>query len=159
MAKESFYESKILFKEFNNVDWEMVYLALHQVPRMFQVWACKQVMNVAPANGNRPWETNLCLLCPSCAQVREPCSHVLNCDHDGRVETLLQSIDLIDDWMMEVNTDPMLWRCITEYAAGRGNVSMLDIVLGMDGHYQNMATSQDTIGWRRFMEGMVAKEM
>jgi hypothetical protein len=151
LAKESFYESKILFEEFNNVNWEMVYLALHQVPRMFQVWACKQVMNIAPANGNRPWETDLCPLCPSCAQVRETCSHVLNCNHDGRVEDLLQSIDLMDNWMMEVNTDPTLRRCIAEYAAGRGNVSMSDIVWGMEGLYQNMAKSQDTIGWRGFM--------
>jgi hypothetical protein len=159
LAKESFYESKILFEKFNKVNWEMVYLALYQVPRMFQVWACKQVMNIAPANGNRPWETDLCPLCPSCAQVRKTCSHVLNCNHDGRVQALLQSIDLMDDWMMEVNTDPMLQRCITEYVAGRGNVSMSDIVWGMEGRYQNMVKSQDTIGWRQFMEGMVAKEM
>ncbi len=73
---------------------------------------------------------------------------MLNCDHDGRVEALLQLIDLMDDWMMEVNTDPTLRRCITEYTAGRGNVSMSDIVCGMEGRYQNMAKSQDTIGWR-----------
>jgi hypothetical protein len=33
LAKESFYKSKILFEEFDKVDWEMVYLALHKVPR------------------------------------------------------------------------------------------------------------------------------
>jgi hypothetical protein len=59
VAKESFFESKIMFEEFELVDWEMVYLALHKVPRMFQTWVMKQVMNIAPANGNRPWETNL----------------------------------------------------------------------------------------------------
>ncbi len=36
---------------------------------------------------------------------------------------------------------------------------MSDIVWGMEGRYQNMVKSQDTIGWRQFMEGMVAKEM
>ena len=29
---------------------------------MFQIWACKQVMDIAPANGNRPWEQGLCPL-------------------------------------------------------------------------------------------------
>ena len=56
VAKESFHDSKIMFEEFELVDWEMIYIALHKVPRMFQIWAMKQVMNIAPANGNRPWE-------------------------------------------------------------------------------------------------------
>jgi hypothetical protein len=30
VTKESFYESKIMFEEFELVDWEMVYLALHK---------------------------------------------------------------------------------------------------------------------------------
>jgi hypothetical protein len=29
------------------VDWEMVHMALCQVPWMFQIWACKQVMALA----------------------------------------------------------------------------------------------------------------
>jgi hypothetical protein len=97
-----------MFKEFKLVDWEMVYLALHKVPRMFQIWALKQVMNVAPANSNRPWETNLCPLCPSCMQVRETCEHILFCNHAGRVDALLQSINFLNEWMRESGTDPTL---------------------------------------------------
>ncbi len=36
---------------------------------------------------------------------------------------------------------------------------MSDIVWGLERLYHNMAKSQDAIGWRRFMEGMVALEM
>ena len=64
---------------------------LNRVPYMFQIWACKQVMDIAPANGNRPWEKNLCPLCPSSGQVREICLHILFCNHGGWVETLRQS--------------------------------------------------------------------
>ena len=32
--------------------WRQIYDALHDVPRMFQLWACKQVMDVAGTNYN-----------------------------------------------------------------------------------------------------------
>jgi hypothetical protein len=159
IAKDSFYESKIMFEEFDLVDWEMVYIALHNVPRMFQIWAMKQVMNIAPANGNRQWERNLCPLCPSCMQARETCEHVLFCNHSGRVEALKQSIQLLEEWMTEMGTDTILRECITEYALGRGGQLMSSITWGLPLRYQHMAQSIDTIGWRRFMEGMIPKEI
>jgi hypothetical protein len=54
----------------------MIYIALHKVPRMFQIWNMKQVMNIAKANDNRPWEQSLCPLCPSCMQEKELCEPV-----------------------------------------------------------------------------------
>jgi hypothetical protein len=36
--------------EFEEVHWKSVYFALREVPRMFQIWACKQVMEVAGTN-------------------------------------------------------------------------------------------------------------
>jgi len=69
LARSRFHTADILYgQQFDSVDWEMVHEALNRVPRMFQIWACKQVMNIAPTNGNRPWEPDLCLLCPSCNQ-------------------------------------------------------------------------------------------
>ena len=50
-AEEVFKNQKILLSDkFKEVDWEMVYLALHELPRMFQIWACKQVMGLAGTN-------------------------------------------------------------------------------------------------------------
>jgi hypothetical protein len=83
---------------------------------MFPIWACKQVMNIAPANGNCPWEKDLCPLCPSCAQVNETCLHILFCNHAGRVDVLMKSIDHLEPWLVEVDTDPDLSNCIVEYA-------------------------------------------
>ena len=159
IAKDSFYELKIMFEEFDLVDWEMIYIALHNVPRMFQIWAMKQVMNIAPTNGSRPWEQSLCPLCPSCMQVRETCEHVLCCNHSGRVEALQQSIQLLDEWMTEVGTDTILRDCIIEYASGRGGKLMTSITWGLPPPYQRMSNAVDTIGWRRFMEGMIPKDI
>ncbi len=48
LAKTSFHQLRILdHTVFDKVDWEMVYQTLHEVPRMFQQWACKQVMGIA----------------------------------------------------------------------------------------------------------------
>ena len=57
LARAQFHTANIFFgQQFDSVDWDMVKKALNKVPQMFQIWACKQVMNIAPTNRNRPWE-------------------------------------------------------------------------------------------------------
>ncbi len=84
-------------------------------------------MNIAPANTNFPWDNSVNPLCPSCTQVSKTCSHILYCNHVGRVDALLKSIHLLDRWLKEVDTDYELRDCIIEYAKGRGSVAMSDI--------------------------------
>jgi hypothetical protein len=71
----------------------------------------------------------------------------------------MKSINLLESWLTEVDTDPDLWDCIVKYAKGRGGVTMSEICLGMDSRYRLMAQDQDVIGWRRFMEGMVCQQL
>jgi hypothetical protein len=63
--------------------------------------------------------------------------------------------------MKNTKTDPDLRDCIFEYATGRGMRTMEEICTenDCDARYDIMARSQDSIGWRRFMEGMVCKEI
>ncbi len=155
IARACFHELGILNgHQFDLVDWTMVHTALCWVPRIFQIWTCRQVMDIAPA-GNRPWERTLCPLCPSCAQVLESCSHVLYCSYKGRVDAMMISVDLLLSWMAEVDTDPDLRECIVDYAKGQGALTMSEICQGMDTRCRRMARDQDEIGWQRFMEGMV----
>ncbi len=73
IAQAQFYKADILYgQQFDLVDWEMVHGALHWVPRMFQIWVCKQVMIITPTNGNRPWEQDLHPLCPGCGRLGRP---------------------------------------------------------------------------------------
>ena len=67
----------------------------------------------------------------------------------------------MDKWMKHQGTDPDLRDCLFEYAMGRGAITMLDICEsnGYDQRYRRMATAQDSIGWRWFMEGMICKEI
>jgi hypothetical protein len=51
VAKEIFYKSKIMFEQFDLVDWEMVSCTSQNPKDVFQIWAMKQkqVINIAPA--------------------------------------------------------------------------------------------------------------
>ncbi len=144
------------FHVFDLVDWEMVHKTLHNVPKLFQQWACKQVMGIV---GTMEWNKTERKKCPSCMQALDTCAHVLFCDHAGCVETLKHTIDLLKEWLSEGDTDPDLLDCIAEYAYGRGRRTMVNICQGLGEDFQKMAWEQDAIGWRRFMEGMISRCM
>ena len=47
---------------------------------------------------------------------------------------------------------------MVNYALGRGVESMKDIMFAAGRNYRDMGISQDRIGRRRYMEGMISKE-
>ena len=106
LAKEVMADPKVNVldpEEFDEVHWWSVYNGLDSVPRLFQLWACKQVMGVAGTNVNQAKYTpNHDKKCPSCGVVNETCGHVLSCDEAGRVDLLHQSIELVGQWMKRV---------------------------------------------------------
>jgi hypothetical protein len=58
----------------------------------------------------------------------------------------MYSIDLLEHWLVEVDTDPKLRECMVEYARGRGGSTMTEICRGMDNRYLRGAEEQDAIG-------------
>ena len=53
-AKELYFKLKILNPaQFEEVDWRAIYDTLHNVLRMFGIWACKKVMNITGTNLNQ----------------------------------------------------------------------------------------------------------
>lgn len=156
-AKDFYTEKHILYpQEFNSLDWESIHGALTKVPRLFQIWACKQVMNIAGTFGFRSkYEEGIDPFCPSCTTEKETCSHILSCQEAGRVQALLSSIEVLEEWLEEMGTDPLLSAGIIHYASGRGGVSLEEFYYGSSGEYRRLGRAQDRVGWRRFMEGMV----
>jgi hypothetical protein len=66
LARERFSSMKILdTRAFNMVDWETVYRTLREVPKLFQLWACKQVMGAADT---MEWDKTVVRKCPCCLQ-------------------------------------------------------------------------------------------
>jgi hypothetical protein len=67
--------------------------------------------------------------------------------------------DLMENWLMEADTESNLLDFIAEYAYSCGGRLMMKICNGLGEEYQEMARDQNAIGWRRFMEGMICKWM
>ena len=97
--------------------------------------------------------------CPSCDVNLESCRHVLHCEEAGRVAALRRAVVWLEDWLTLAGTELALLRGLVRYANGRGSLSMNDIVWGEGLGFREMGSSQDRIGWRRFMEGMLSKEI
>ncbi len=81
---------------------------------------------------------------------------MLSYNEVGRVKTIQAMIDFVEEWLDEVDTDPMVVTCVVEYARGCGYITMQGICRRMGSQYQMMAEDQGTIGWRRFMEGVLS---
>jgi hypothetical protein len=62
------------------------------------------------------------------------------------VEALKQTIDLVENYLEEAETDLDLLDCIVEFALGRGGKSMEEICHGLGEPYMQMAREQDVIG-------------
>merc|ERR1712086_667377 len=161
LAEETYSKLGLMpVSSFREVAWRQVNETLHAVPRLFQLWACKQVTDAAGTNVNQAtYIEGHDPRCPSCDREMETCAHVLHCGEAGRVEAFCRSIDWLKDWLEEVGTDLSLRVALVEYARGRGDTRMEDITRGMGPGFREMGQSQDKIGWQRFMEGMVSKEM
>jgi hypothetical protein len=128
---------------------------------LFQVWASKQVMNLSATNKNlhRRHCDGQSNKCPCCTIHVETAEHIILCPEEGRVEVFMQLLLFLERWLHEVNTDPELADCIVEYVQGQGQVLMEEIVRGAPERFNAMGQSQDKIGWRQFLEGMISKEI
>jgi hypothetical protein len=65
----------------------------------------------------------------------------------------------LERWLNKVDTDLDLKEIIVEYVQQQGTVSMEDIVHEAPSKFQVVGTSQDKIGWKWFLEGMILKEI
>ena len=87
LAEQTFSSLGLLTPtQFGEVVWKQIYGALQDVPRMFKIWAAKQVTEIAGVNANqaiRNPSKGIDPRCPSCNagedSPHETCSHVLHC--------------------------------------------------------------------------------
>jgi hypothetical protein len=160
LARTALSDMKVLtFAQFDEVAWKYVLSALETVPRMFQVWACKQVLDIANTNHTvHRWDKGMDPRCPSCLQSKEMTEHILLCNEAGRVDIFLRTVCLLEWWLRKMATDPVLRECIVQFCHRRGFLRMRQIFPDHPA-FQRMARSQDGIGWQRFMEGMISRRL
>ena len=118
LAKELIFKLGILTPlGFKGVSWRLVYDTLHEVPRLFQLWACKHLMNIGGTNLIQSrYKPHHDPTCTSCDKFVETCVHVLSCNEAGRVDELSQSINLLDMWLNKVGMHKYLFKYLLEYA-------------------------------------------
>jgi hypothetical protein len=95
VARSLFHETSGIFTDaFDEVDWPNVYRTLNEkVPRLFQVWACKKVMNISATNKNlcQHHQDGCSDKCPCCIIHVETAEHVILCPEVSTVEAFMQS--------------------------------------------------------------------
>ena len=163
IARSFFHQTKRIFTDaFDEIDWPQVYRTLNrEVPRLFQIWACKQVMNIAATNKNlnRRHRDGWSDRCPCCTINVETATHVLLCPEAGRTEAFMLGTNTLELWLEKADTDPDLTESIVDYVRKRGTSTMEEATSEAPPRFRQMALSQDKIGWRRFLEGMISTEI
>ena len=75
------------------------------------------------------------------------------------MKAFLLCTSALERWLDEADTDPDLTDSIVEYVQRRGTVMMEEASNEAPPRFRLMALSQDKIGWRWFLEGMILKEI
>ena len=163
IARSFFHQTSRMFTDaFDEVDWPQVHRTLNEeVPQLFQIWACKQVMNIAATNKNlrRRHRDGRSNTCPCCTIHVETAAHVLLCPEAGRVEACMLGTNTRERWLDKADTDPDLTESIVEYVRQRGTTTMEEAINDSPPRFRHMDLSQDKIGWRQFLEGMILTEI
>ncbi len=163
VARSFFHETGRMSPDtLNKVDWPHVHRTLHEeVSRLFQVWACKQVTNIAAMNKNLSqrhrdgWSDKY----PCCTIHVETAEHILLCPEAGRVEAFQLCTTALERWLDKADTNPDLTDSIVEYVRRQGTITMEEAIRDAPPRFRDMVVSQDAIGWRRFLEGMISTEV
>jgi hypothetical protein len=78
LAQQYYRDHKLLsFEQFDSVDWKCIHRTLHDLPRLFQLWAAKHVMGIAGTMKFLAHQDNRSPLCPSCLECKEICKHIV----------------------------------------------------------------------------------
>jgi hypothetical protein len=124
LAREFYKDQKILsYHQFDKVDWSSVHRTLHNLPRLFQVWAAKHVFGIAGTMKFLAQQDNRCPMCPSCNICVESCSHVRCCHNKGRTLAFKQSAQMMEQWLERNNTHPDIQSLLLRYLCGRGSTT------------------------------------
>lgn len=167
-AKSVFHKQKVLLglgDTFDDVAWKHVHRTLHTVPKMFQFFACKQVFHVSATFDNLRKQSNRAekpsAHCPSSGVAKEKGGHILLCSEEGRIEALNKFSDKLAETLVDAGTERDLIILILNYIREPSSMTMVDICRehSLPDEYRRFAQSQDQIRWRRFLDGMISKEL
>jgi hypothetical protein len=149
LAREYYRDQNILSPlQFDLVDWQSVHRTLHDLPRLFQVWAAKHVLGIAGTMKFLEHQDDRSPMCPSCNCCVELCAHVGRCPEEGRTLAFEQSAQMMEQWLKRNKTHPDIQSLLLRHLRGRGAISCHEYTKELDLPHiiQEFAASQDIIG-------------
>jgi hypothetical protein len=159
----TYYHSKgiISHNQFDKTDWWLLQKTLLSLTRLFQLCAAKHVNRIAGTMSFLSHQDGCCNLCPSCKTCIETCQHITRCPEAGQALAFAQSPDELELWLSSNKTHPDMQSLLLRYTRGRGTVACLECAISLDlpPVMQNLARSQDIIGWDLYMMGMLSTQM
>jgi hypothetical protein len=159
----TYYHSKgiISHDQFDETDWWLLQKTLLSLKRLFQLWAAKHVNRITGTMSLLSHQDGRCNLCPSCETCIETCQHIARCPEAGRALAFAQSTDELELWLSLNKTHPDMQSLLLRYTRGRSTVTCLECAISLDlpPIMQNLARSQDIIGWDLYMMGMLSTQM
>ena len=97
LARNYYQEQNILsHDQFNAIDWRSVHSTLHELPRLFQLWASKHVLKIAGTMKYLSHQDGRSPLCPSCLVCTETCKHITRCPEVGREAAFKESTAAVE---------------------------------------------------------------
>jgi hypothetical protein len=145
-------------KHFDEVDWEHLDLALKNISDMYKIWRSKQNLGFCGTRVQVGLYSGTSLpdeRCPNCGRW-EMAAHLLLCSNGDRTQLLINNTDKLGQWPERDGiTNPELAYWIPKYILMRGNKPFADLG-AMSPGMKALAWSQDTIGYRNFMEGHIS---
>jgi hypothetical protein len=146
-----------LNKHFDEVNWEHLDLALKNKSDMYKNWRSKQNLGFCGTRVQVGLYSGTSLLderCPNCGRL-ETAAHLLLCSNGDRTQLLIDNADKLRQWLERDGiTDPEQAYWIPKYILMRVNKPFPDLG-AMSPGMKALARSQDTIGYRNFMEGHI----
>jgi hypothetical protein len=133
LAQKFYHERKMLsYEQFNDVDWVSIYCTLHDLPRLFQVWAAKHVLGVAGTMHFLLHQDMRSPLCPSCQECSESCKLIVRCPDTGRMHAFMQSVTGVEIWMEKNSTHPNLRSLLLKYLCNRGTITCAECSMALN---------------------------
>ena len=108
-----------------------------------------------------PYSCKISSMPVCCTTCIETCQHIAQCPEAGRALAFAQLADELDLWFSTNNTHWDMQSLLFRYNPGRDTVTYLECAISLElpPVMQNLACSQDIIGWDLFMMGMLSKQM
>jgi hypothetical protein len=144
-------------QQFDNVAWEHLHDTLKTKPVAFRLWLSKKHSDFC-ATGVQMKRCNMSDddRCPSCWRRKEWASHLCKCPSKARTSLLEESVRDLEHWLgMNDNTNNDICYWVPKYIRAQGRLQFGSLGT-MSKHMHKLATSQDLIGWRNFLEGRVS---